>query len=101
YTTLFLATALTPVAASPAGAQPDLMRMAAKVATLRGPGGIDSAEIDDRADELYDEGREAIEEGKYDRAVDRFNKLIDLKTNRTDAALYWKAYSLAKLGQRA
>jgi tetratricopeptide (TPR) repeat protein len=56
---------------------------------------------DDRADDLYDEGRDAIEEGKYDRAVDRFNKLIELKTNRTDAALYWKAYSLAKLGQRA
>jgi tetratricopeptide (TPR) repeat protein len=56
---------------------------------------------DDRADDLYDEGRDAIEEGKYDRAIDRFNKLIELKTNRTDAALYWKAYSLAKLGQRA
>jgi len=56
---------------------------------------------DDRADELYDEGREAIEEGKYDRAVDRFNRLIELKSARTDSALYWKAYSLAKLGQRA
>jgi hypothetical protein len=56
---------------------------------------------EDRADELYEEGREAIEEGKYDRAVDRFNKLIELRTARTDAALYWKAYSLAKLGQRA
>ena len=56
---------------------------------------------DDRADELYDEGREAIEEGRYDRAVDRFNRLIEMKTNRTDAALYWKSYSLAKLGQRA
>jgi tetratricopeptide (TPR) repeat protein len=56
---------------------------------------------DDRADDLYDEGREAIEEGKYDRAVDRFNRLIELKSNRTDSALYWKAYSLAKLGQRA
>jgi len=56
---------------------------------------------DDRADELYSDGREAIEDGKYDRALDRFNKLIDLKSNRTDAALYWKAYSLAKLGRRA
>jgi HEAT repeat protein len=55
---------------------------------------------EDRADELYQEGREAIEEGRFDRAVDRFNKLIELKTNRTDAALYWKAYSLAKVGQR-
>ena len=55
---------------------------------------------EDRADELYQEGREAIEEGRFDRAVDRFNQLIELKANRTDAALYWKAYSLSKLGQR-
>ena len=27
--------------------------------------------------------------------------MIELKSNRTDAALYWKAYSLAKLGRRA
>ena len=56
---------------------------------------------EDRADELYDEGREAIEEGRYERALDRFNRVIDMKSNRTDAALYWKAYSLAKLGRRA
>jgi tetratricopeptide (TPR) repeat protein len=59
-----------------------------------------ATDLDDRADDLYDEGRDAIEEGKYDRAVDRFNKVIELKTSRTDAALYWKAYSLSKLGQR-
>jgi len=55
---------------------------------------------EDRADELYQEGRDAIEEGRFDRAVDRFDRLIEMKTNRTDGALYWKAYSLAKLGQR-
>jgi len=56
---------------------------------------------DEQAEELYDDGREAIEEGRFDRAVDRFNRLIEMKTNRTDAALYWKAYSQHKLGQRA
>jgi tetratricopeptide (TPR) repeat protein len=56
---------------------------------------------DDRADDLYDEGRESIEDGRYDRALDRFNRLIAMKTSRTDAALYWKAYCQAKLGQRA
>ena len=114
---LLCAAALTAAAASPVVAQPapgtllgpgpgigpgfgpgpGPMPMALKMGPLRGPGSIDA---DDRADELYDEGREAIEEGRYERAVDRFNRLIDLKTNRTDAALYWKAYSLAKLGQR-
>jgi HEAT repeat protein len=65
------------------------------------PGAPLAFEADDRADELYSDGREAIEEGKYERALDRFNQLIELKSNRTDAALYWKAYSLAKLGRRA
>jgi HEAT repeat protein len=92
-----------PVAsAAPAAAQPGPTAMTLKMATLRGPAGIDvDARADDRADDLYDEGREAIEEGRYDRAVDRFNRVIDLKSSRTDAALYWKAYSQAKLGQRA
>jgi HEAT repeat protein len=64
-------------------------------------GGPLAFEADDRADERYEAGREAIEEGKYERAVEHFNMVIDLKSNRTDAALYWKAYSLAKLGRRA
>jgi len=65
------------------------------------PGAPFAADADDRADDLYSEGREAIEQGKYDRALDRFDRLIEMKTSRTDAALYWKAYSLGKLGRRA
>jgi tetratricopeptide (TPR) repeat protein len=96
-----LLAALTAIPAAPAVAQPDLLGKAFTVAALRVAGGIDAGvDVNNRADDLYDEGREAIEEGRYDRAVDRFNRLIDLKTTRTDAALYWKAYSLAKLGQR-
>ena len=64
------------------------------------PGVWSRESMEDRADELYQEGREAIEEGRFDRAVERFTTLIDLKTSRIDAALYWKAYSLAKLGRR-
>jgi HEAT repeat protein len=64
----------------------------------RGASGLDA---DEQADDLYDQARELIEDGRYDRAVDRLNRLISMKTSRTDAALYWKAYSLAKLGQRA
>jgi HEAT repeat protein len=55
---------------------------------------------DDRADDLYDRAREAIEEGRYDRALADLDRLLALNSNRTDAALYWKAYSLGKLGQR-
>src|SRR5713101_6591852 len=49
------------------------------------PGSPLAFDADDRADELYNDGREAIEEGRYDRALDRFNRLIDLKSPRTDA----------------
>jgi tetratricopeptide (TPR) repeat protein len=55
----------------------------------------------DRADDLYDRARELIEQGRFDRAVADLDRLIALKSNRTDAAIYWKAYSLAKLGQQA
>src|SRR5262245_857701 len=67
---------------------------------LAGPSGL-SPSLDDRADDLYERARDLIEQGKYDRAVSELDRLIPLKSNRTDAAMYWKAYSFAKLGQRA
>ena len=107
--TLILAAAIAaPVAAQPAGPAPigsgpmGLGPIGPGPHALRpGPLGPIGLDADDRADDLYEEGRDAIEEGKYDRALDRFNRLIELKSNRTDAALYWKAYSLTKLGRRA
>jgi len=56
---------------------------------------------DDQADDMLQRARDLIEEGRYDRALDPLNKVIAAKSTRTDAALYWKAYSLAKLNQRA
>jgi HEAT repeat protein len=56
---------------------------------------------DDRADQLYDRARDLIEQGKYDRAVGDLDRVIELKGARIDAALYWKAYSLGKLGRKA
>jgi len=89
-------------AAVPAAAQPRGPMKAMKLAAAPHLADVEADDrADDRADDLYDEGREAIEEGRYDRAIERFNRLIALKSNRTDAALYWKAYSQAKLGQRA
>jgi len=92
-------------AAAPAAAQPATAPTGAEpiIAAMRTAGAARAFAFnaDDRADDFYDEGREAIEEGRYDRAIDRFNRVIDLKGTRTDAALYWKAYSQSKLGQRA
>jgi len=56
---------------------------------------------EDQADDLYERARDAIEQGRYDRAVASLDRLIAANASRTDAALYWKAYSLAKLGQQA
>src|SRR5262249_59844311 len=49
----------------------------------------------------YERARDLIEQARYDRALAELDRLIALRSNRTDAAMYWKAYSLAKLGQRA
>ena len=64
-------------------------------------GGPARAFTDDQSDDLYDRARDAIEQSRYDRALRDLDRLIAANTSRTDAALYWKAYSLAKLGQQA
>ena len=75
--------------------------IAAAEMRLIGPRAPSGADSDDRADELYERARELMEDGKYDRALVEFDRLIPLKSKWTDAALYWKAYTQAKLGQRA
>lgn len=57
--------------------------------------------LDDREDQLYDRARDAIENGRYERALGDLDRLIAMNGSRADAALYWKVYSLAKIGQRA
>ena len=55
----------------------------------------------DRQAQLYEEGNNALYEGRWDRAVTYFTRLADLKGARTDSALYWKSYAQNRLGQRA
>jgi len=55
----------------------------------------------ERQAELYDDGQEALDEGRWDRAVERFARVAEMKGARADAALYWKAYAQNRLGQRA
>jgi hypothetical protein len=54
----------------------------------------------ERLDELYSDGREALEEDRYDRAAEKFSQLAELNGPQTDAAMYWKAYAENKLGKR-
>jgi HEAT repeat protein len=55
----------------------------------------------DREGSYYEQGQSSLDAGRWDRAVSSFDRVIELKGARTDAALYWKAYAQNKLGQRA
>ena len=54
----------------------------------------------ERLDELYSDGREALDEDRFDRAAEKFSQLAELNGPQTDAAMYWKAYAENKLGKR-
>ena len=50
-------------------------------------------------DDAYTVGTRAMDEHRWQDAVSSFDKVISEKGKRADAALYWKAYSLNKLGK--
>jgi tetratricopeptide (TPR) repeat protein len=54
----------------------------------------------DRENSAYDSGQQALDAARWDRAVSSFDRVIELKAAKSDAALYWKAYAQNKLGQR-
>jgi hypothetical protein len=53
-----------------------------------------------KLDADYDNGTRALDDHKYDVAVQRFDAVINSKSQRADGALYWKAYALNRLGRR-
>ena len=59
------------------------------------------AERNQRLDEAYEDGQEALEEGRWQRALERFAQVIEANAARVDAAMYWRAYALDRLGQKA
>jgi hypothetical protein len=50
-------------------------------------------------DDAYTEGTRAMDDRRWPDAVTAFDKVISEKGKRVDSALYWKAYSLKKLGK--
>jgi hypothetical protein len=50
-------------------------------------------------DAAYTAGSKAMDEHRWQDAVVSFDKVINAKGKRVDAAVYWKAYSLNKLGK--
>jgi tetratricopeptide (TPR) repeat protein len=96
------------VCAGAAAAQPDRLRangLTAVSGEATGSGADRQAPRDagrrDREDRLYEEGQRAIEEGRWQRAVERFSDLAAENGSRADAAMYWRAYALDRMGQKA
>ena len=53
-----------------------------------------------QVDALYDAGTRAIDSHRYEEALEDFNQVVSRSGPRADGALYWKAYTLNKLGRR-
>src|SRR5215472_13194475 len=52
-------------------------------------------------DEAYDAAQDALNNEKFADAVTGFDSVIKLHGRKADAATYWKAYALNKVGNRA
>jgi TolA-binding protein len=52
------------------------------------------------SDRSYDAGLRALDQHKYDEAVQDFDAVINSKSTRAEGALYWKAYALNREGKR-
>ena len=64
----------------------------------------DSARAEERAnreDERYERGTEALDEERWDRAIEAFDSVVSMGGRRVDAGLYWKAYAQRKAGRPA
>ena len=70
------------------------------VPTLRFLSFGEPAAADSKEDNLYDRGTRLLDESKWGDALQTFDDLAAMKGRRADAALYWKAYALNKLGRR-
>lgn len=55
----------------------------------------------EREERDYEAGTRLLEKSQWQQAADRFATVAAIKGSRVDAALYWKAYALDKLGQKA
>jgi len=53
----------------------------------------------DKAERFYEDGNAQMDDGEWEAAVRSFNKVIELEGRQSDAARYWKAYSLRKLAR--
>jgi len=69
--------------------------------------GLDYTESEQRSEraeresDLYEDGSDAIDDGEWEQAIDKFTEVANMKGSRADGALYWTAYALNKLNRRS
>jgi len=49
----------------------------------------------------FDQAYSQMDAGRWDRAIEAFARVAAMKGTRADGAMYWKAYSQDRVGQRA
>jgi tetratricopeptide (TPR) repeat protein len=54
----------------------------------------------DNAERSYERGQRSLDNGRWDEALEAFTAVAAKVEARADGALYWKAYTLNKLGRR-
>jgi hypothetical protein len=86
--TLFVGTLLAPLAHAEMQTEPDAVVQP------------ESSSTSSQEDTLYAQGTKAMDEQRWSDAVTAFDGVAAAKGKRADAGLYWKAYSLDKLGRR-
>jgi HEAT repeat protein len=52
-------------------------------------------------DELYSSAKDALDNGEYDNAIKQFDEVVKIHGRKADGAMYWKAYTLGKTGNKA
>src|SRR3954451_10251280 len=55
----------------------------------------------DRESRVYDQAKDDIDNGRYDRAIERLSDVAGMKGAHAEAALYNKAWAQDRVGQRA
>jgi TolA-binding protein len=48
----------------------------------------------------YERGQNALDNGKWDQAIEAFDQVIQKKGTKAEGAMYWKAYAQNRLGRR-
>jgi HEAT repeat protein len=92
---------LAKIAAQIDGLKPGAMPGPVKIHKARscGEGSIDSIQ---ESDSVYDCGRQALDRAAWDEALQSFSRVAAARLGtRAAGAIYWRAYSQNRLGQRA